>query len=244
MSDFATWVRSVGNAPAPSMRLALWCEALARGEAEDAATLLEAGARAAREDAHALAAWLALVDFPTVLEKVGAHRLHDILEEAERLELSACTLVLGRHGPRPVPDELGPPPDPIVDRLSLGHRKTAARGGRSHLLDRILKDPNPAVVAEALKNPRLREREVVDIATRRPCPEVVFWHLARAPQWMARAAVRRAVVLNPYSPPRLSMLLLVGLAEPELRFAAEQEGLHRAVREGALEIMKWERKAY
>lgn len=241
MTGLALWVNSAANA-APSVRLALWCEALSKGSAIDAAMLVDCVARAARKDSQALAAWLGLVDFPSVLERVGAGRLHEVLEEAEHGDLAACALAFGHHGKRPVDDELGPPPDPVVDRLSLGHRKTAVRGGRSQLLERLLKDPDPSVVAEALKNPRLREREVVAIATRRPCPEKVFWHLAGAPQWMARGAVRRAVVLNPYAPPRLSAMLLVGLTEPELRFASEQEGLHRAVREGALKVLEWERR--
>lgn len=239
MTDFARWVRNCAQTPASSMRLSLWCEALGMGEPSEGARLIEHVAAAARDDANALSVWLGLVDFPTVLERVGANRLHDILEEAERLELAACALVLGHHGAGQVEESLGPPPDPVVDRMSLGHRKTAVRGSRGHLLERLLKDPDPAVVAEALRNPRLREREVVDIASRRPCSEIVFWHLARAPDWIARAAVRRTIVLNPYAPPRLALTLAVSLPAQELRFVAEQEGLHRAVREGALEIAKW-----
>lgn len=239
MRDYQRWLENCSRVPAHSMRFGLWCEALAGWSAEEAASLIDFAACAARRDAHALAAWLTLADFPALLERVGALRLHELFEEAERLELAAAILVLGTGERRKVADSLGPPPDRLIESMSLGMRKTAARGVRGKVLERLLKDPSPEVVAEVLRNPRLREREVVEIASRRPAPEALFWHLAAAPQWMAREAVRRTVALNPYAPPRLAVTLAVTLSAPDLRLAWEQEGLHRVVREGALEIYGW-----
>jgi hypothetical protein len=67
----------------------------------------------------------------------------------------------------------------------------------------------------------------------------VFWRLARSETWMRRPAVRRAVVHNPYAPPRLTVVLVVFLTDPELHEVRESEGLHPAVREGALQVLGW-----
>lgn len=239
MSDFDRWVKNLARAKAHSIRNSLWCEALREREGEDAARLIDHVARKARTEEAALSAFLGLLDLPAVVERVGGGKFHDILASAQEANLSACRLLLENPGPRHLPDELGPPPDPVVERMTLGHRKTAARGARSQLLEKLMRDPDPEVAAQVLRNPRLREREVVAIASRRPSPEALFRNIARAPRWLALPAVRRAMVLNPYAPPDLSVALLVSLPDRELKEVAKMEGLHRAVRDGALEILGW-----
>ncbi|MBI5443448.1 MAG: hypothetical protein HY900_19820, partial [Deltaproteobacteria bacterium] len=117
----------------------------------------------------------------------------------------------------------------------------AARGLRGPLLDRLLKDPDPRVVREILRNPRLRESEVLAIASRRPCPTDVLRWLARAEAWIFRPAVRRALVLNPFTPPELSLALLPTLSATELLEVADQGPVHRAIRAGAETVREWGR---
>jgi hypothetical protein len=128
-----------------------------------------------------------------------------------------------------------------LDSRTLGQRKAAARGRRSPLLDRLLTDPDPRVVREVLRNPRLREWEVVAIASRRPCPGEVLELLAASETWLRRPAVRRAMVFNPHTPPRLALALAVLLTAPELGEVAQRERLHPAVRDGAVQILGWRR---
>ncbi len=233
--------QKVGRILPHSVRQSLWCEALSTLLPSDAAFLIDYCARQARVSAEGKAAYLPLVDFRAVKARVGGARLYSILEMARREDFSACLLLLEDHGPRNAPDRLGPPPDPICENMSLGHRKAAARGVRSPVLERLLKDPDPRVVREALRNPRLREEEVVAIASRRPSPEELFHNLAAAPEWIKRGAVQRAVVFNPYAPVTLVVFLLVCLASQTLDEAANANGLPDAVRWGAREILSWER---
>jgi hypothetical protein len=238
-SAAARFGRVVAAAGVHSVRQGLWCEALRSREPPEAARMVDIAVRRARGGAEGLAVYLPLVDYRTLREKVGEARLQAVREAARAEGCDAALLPLEDLGPPGGPDRIGPPPDPICDRMTLGHRKAAARGMRSPLLERLLKDPDPRVVAQALRNPRLVEREVVSIASRRPCPEDVFHHLAASPRWIARAAVQRAVTLNPYAPPRLAAALLVCLPGEDLLEIAKTKGLHPAVRCGALEVRRW-----
>jgi hypothetical protein len=53
--------------------------------------------------------------------------------------------------------------------------------------------------------------------------------------------VRRAMVLNPHTPPRLSLSLAVLFTAPELEEVAQRQRLHPAVRDGAVQILGWRR---
>ncbi len=225
---------------AAESRLALWAEALGALAPADGARLLAAAVRAAvsrRPDA--VRVYLPLLRLGDLAARAGPGRLAEVLEAARELDLGEALLILEHPGGPRRPAEPGPPPDPLLEAVTLGHRKAAARGRRSPLLDRILGDPDPRVIREVLRNPRLREPEVVAIASRRPCPEGVFLLLAGTEAWIRRPAVQRAVLQNPHAPPRLALGLLVLQPGPLLSEVANDEGLHPAVREGALQVLGW-----
>ncbi len=232
-------IDNIASAPAHSLKFGLWSDLLLNSPSGEGALLFDRCARRARTENSALAAYLVLADFPTLVEKVGPGRMAEILHSARELELHAAVLLLEHHGERNAPDKMGPPPDPIADSMSLGHRKTVARGPRSPILERLMKDPDPRIVEQTLRNPRLREEEVVAIASRRPCPEEVFWNIASADRWITRAPLRRAIVLNPYAPLRLAITLLVTLTDVELSELKNEKRLHPSIRYAASEIPGW-----
>lgn len=237
-------LRRLASVEGEEVRRALWAEALSSLDPAEAARVLDRVARqAALRRPEAVSAYLALLNLPALVERVGPGPMAGILAAAQTGGLEGCLLLLEYRGPPAAPEDLGPPPDPLLDTLTLGHRKTAARGPRSSVLDRILRDPDPRVVGEILRNPRLREAEVLAIASRRPCTEAVFSLLVRTGAWLRRPAVQRAVVRNPFAPPRLAAALAPLLRDPELEEIAKDEGLHPAVRDGALLVLAWRREA-
>lgn len=243
-AETAALLRRLAAVQGDEARRALWAETLATLAEALAACVLDRVVRgAALRRPPAVAAYLPLLDLPCLAERTGPGALAAILAAAQAQALEGCLLLLEYGGPPAAREDLGPPPDPLLESLTLGHRKTAARGPRGSVLERVLRDPDPRVVEEVLRNPRLREGEVVAIASRRPCPEAVFWLLLRRSGWLRRPAVQRAVVQNPYAPPRLAAALCALLRDPELEEVASDEGLHPAVQEGALLVLSWRRKA-
>jgi hypothetical protein len=235
---YRRWLLRAASAVTPSMRQGLWYETLRTYPPDRGAGLIDYIARKARSTPEAKAVYLPLVDRQALLGKVGAANLYEILECARDAKLQGCQLVLhsGKARTAKKPDQA---PDPVTAQLSLGHQKNIARGLRTPVMERLLKSHDPEVVREALRNPRLREEEVVAIASRRPCAEEVFNYLVAAPGWIARPIVQRSVVFNPYAAPSLAVPLLICLPAQTLQEVHKDKKLHPSVRDGALEIISW-----
>jgi hypothetical protein len=121
--------------------------------------------------------------------------------------------------------------------LTLGERKALARGPRGDLLDRLLRDPDADVIRVLLGNPHLVERDVVLVAARRPAHPSVLRAVFES-RWLARYPVKRALVLNPYTPTDLAVRLVPALTAPDQRAVAADPKLADAVRAQAAAIVR------
>lgn len=123
--------------------------------------------------------------------------------------------------PFPVIQDLPPRATVLRSRdgrpLTLGERRAAARKPDRLLLDRLLSDPDPGVVARLLRNPALTEREAVRIAAWRPGRPEILVEVLRAFRWSVRPIVQAALVRNPSMPPELATRLTLLLPAPKLR---------------------------
>jgi hypothetical protein len=103
---------------------------------------------------------------------------------------------------------------PAPDSAPLGTRKSLARRPHPATVERMLREQHPQVVRNLLDNPRLTEELVVKMASLRPTSADVLAEIGTHRIWSARTAVRRALVFNPFTPPRLAHaflpLLMVG----------------------------------
>ena len=62
-------------------------------------------------------------------------------------------------------------------------------------------------------------------------------------RWVIRSNIRRAIVLNPYSPSRLALMLMPLMSIQELTDLRTDASVQRVIREGAaalLELRGWE----
>lgn len=167
--------------------------------------------------------------------------MYELLAEVYRLaredDNRAVTRLLMTGKPRRGP--LGPsevPGDLEMSQLTLGRRKFIARCHDRARLDRLLYDPDPAVVHNLLRNPHLTEQDVVRLAARRPTRAVIQQEIHRS-RWGDRYRVRMSLVCNPYTPPELSVKLCGFLLRKELRQVARDTNLHRLVRDEARQIL-------
>jgi hypothetical protein len=116
--------------------------------------------------------------------------------------------------------------------LTLGERKALARGRRREILVALLADPDASVIRALLENPRLTEREVITVAARRPARADVLRVLA-ASRWCARYHVKRALVMNPYTPSEIAVRLVPALVEADRSLVAADPNLATTVRDAA-----------
>ena len=120
--------------------------------------------------------------------------------------------------------------------LTLGERKQLARGGRRDLLDRLLRDPDPAVIRLLLGNPRLTEANVITIAARRPTHPDIQREVYAARRWIARYRIKRTLALNPWTPSDVAIRLLPFMTEPDLKLIGTDAELGEAVRAAARKL--------
>jgi hypothetical protein len=135
-------------------------------------------------------------------------------------------------------DPLAPerPLTPSGRPLTLGERKSLARGHRRELLLQLLRDPHPDVVAVLVDNPHITERDVLVLAARRPSTAEALAHVAASRRWLPRHGIRVALVKNPYTPVPWAVRLATTLRPSDLREVAADANLAPLVREQARDL--------
>lgn len=140
--------------------------------------------------------------------------------------------------PEPPPPEEPQVPDYGRGRpLSLGERKSLARGRDRRFLDRALRDPHPDVIMLLLQNPRITEADVVRICALRPGRPAVLRAVFASPRWVLRPAVRRALAYNPATPEEITGALVPMLPPADLREIARDGRVPVAVRRRCFEVL-------
>jgi hypothetical protein len=98
----------------------------------------------------------------------------------------------------------------------LGMRKALARKPDFNMLRRIARDQDHRVIGNLLNNSKLTESDVIRIAATRPTSPRVIEEIFNHPRWIARHSVKKAIVLNPYSPLSISLRLITYMRLQEL----------------------------
>jgi len=104
-----------------------------------------------------------------------------------------------------------------VNRLSAGERVASARRCNGTLAKALMFDLELAVFEALLTNPRLREEDLVALASSpRAAPEQLRM-LSYDRKWSYRYAIRKALVLNPHTPRAAAASQLRHLRRTDLR---------------------------
>jgi hypothetical protein len=119
---------------------------------------------------------------------------------------------------------------------TLGHRKMLARTATGTMLQRVLDDPHPDVIQNALQNPGVTDDAVVRLSARRPIGGSVLEMVARS-RFQNSGTVRRAIVLNPDCPQRLAIRLIGSMTPTDLYDVVHAPGLHKDVKAAARRLM-------
>jgi hypothetical protein len=224
--------RRLAALPAPQMRRAALREVLSSLTPADAARLCGELVRRGRDGAPYDVALLAL---NAVLDggDLGYEQHAQLYDQARHLGDDALARLLLSAAPPPP----GTPPPAVAipgfRELTLGQKKSLARGRRREVLERLLRDPDVSVLRILLSNPRLTESDVVRVAARRPTTAAAQRAVFSCERFITRYTVKRALVLNPYTPSDLAARLVPLLTLVDLEEVAEDSGLAEQVRQAA-----------
>lgn len=230
LDDGDILIRRLGALSDPAQRVASVAEAYERLGAEGFADLLSivlarAQTRRSERDQLAVAAVMDYLDS----EKFGDQgRLELIVAARESgqeplLRLLHAPTEQEQHEVEHVPDYGKGRP------LTLGERKSLARRPNRHLLERVLSDPHPAVIRNALRSSKLVEADVVRMVSRRPNYAKVLREVYLNPRWSRRYPVKVALVRNPHTPPEIALKLLPQLMRQDLEEIRADRQLHASV---------------
>lgn len=127
--------------------------------------------------------------------------------------------------------------DIMMDYLPLGIKRSFAKKMDRILIRRMLLEKDPHVVKNLLSNPMITEKDVLKIASVRPTRAEVIKVIYAFDKWINLYSVKEAIVKNPYSPFRLSLLMLFFMQKKELKSIHSDNTLHPVIREIASEIL-------
>jgi hypothetical protein len=235
----------------PKQRIVAVAEALAAGSSADAAHLiaglLERAGDATSGHRAALDATILVLGDDARLPYERRAAIYSAAIEAALPDVAL--LLFDAAPPAPGVDRLlhklddDRPLVPTGRPLTLGERKSLARGHRRELLLQLLRDPHPDVIAVLVDNPHLTEADVLKIASRRPVLAGALLAIFHSDRWRARAHVRRALVLNPCTPLPLAARLMATLPDRDLSDAAVDAALGDTLRGHAGALLRRRRAA-
>lgn len=113
-----------------------------------------------------------------------------------------------RRVKHPASTDLKMEPDPKMEYVTLGEKMSLAKCRIKDTLDRLLYESDTKVIRNLLQNPRITEKEVIKIASKRPNTREVLTLILNNPKWISRYNVKRAIIRNPYTPTNISLGLL------------------------------------
>jgi hypothetical protein len=104
-----------------------------------------------------------------------------------------------------------------IDKLTLGERITAAKRCSHALIKALLFDPDPKVFEALLINQRVREDDLLLVASSSRASPLQLQLLADDRKWSYRYAIRKALVMNPLTPRSAAASMLRSLTPRDLR---------------------------
>ena len=109
-----------------------------------------------------------------------------------------------------------PLPDPKIDGLPIGLRKTMSKSHNRDIIEKLLYDQEPSVINVLLSNPRITETDIIKIVSRRPNSEEILRTVYGSQRWKYRYRVQCSLAMNPYTPVDITLGILPELFSSDL----------------------------
>ncbi len=176
-----------------------------------------------------------LGDVRSIAIHAGNDFMSDVLQRSRRYQFDEVVAILTDITPqrRIYHTEELETRNPPQDYLPLGVRKSLARKPDLGAIESLMLEQDPSVIHNLLNNPRTVEDMVIKMASLRPTSAEALEEIGAHPRWSARYRVKKSLVFNPYSPPRMVHSLLPTLLMRDLIDVTLSTVLHLDVRAGA-----------
>lgn len=236
-------VHDLAHSKEKKIRTTLFAERLGRLKAETIVLVIDEICRKAEERAPGYQEVLfSLIDIPAITSVLGYPKMSEVYLSSKRMGYERVTRLLSNPPPKKKRySEYDFVEGQVLEHLTVGEKRSLAKGIKKDTLDRLLYDPDPHVIRNLLNNPRITEMDVIKIASKRPNSGEVLTEVFNNKKWAERYSIKRALVKNPYTPTGLSLGLLHFMLIQDLKEISRDGTIHQVVRNAAEEILKKER---
>lgn len=196
------------------------------------------------EDERYRRVYAVLVDPDALTDAIGARRSAAIRRAAAMQRATKVCRLFSNPSPHKKDPYFGYEKEEEVkmDHFTLGERRSMSKATSKNVIDRLLSDPDPMVIGNILDNPRVTEKDILKVASKRPASPKILRLLATHKVWSKRYAVIKALVLNPYTQPRISVVLMESLMIKDIEDIVGDGNLHPEVISCAVEILDARRR--
>ncbi len=236
--ELASHLSSLELGPGTDVAAAREIANLEPGEAAHTLKVLVERAKSSPQAGRALAAAARALMFGSATDLPFSHRglIYDAAVRSHLPEVAA--LFVSDAAAKSLDRNAIEPNDPTLAEMTLGHKKSLARQADPIRMERLAVEGDARVIRELLLNPKLTEGVVIRMAARRPAKVDTLLEIWRSPKWSVRTQVRKALAMNPYTPPDVSLKILPHMLQGDLKMISLDHALHVAVRELARKLSK------
>lgn len=137
----------------------------------------------------------------------------------------------------PAPPQINQSMWHLVQRMKVGERLKLALRGNREARAILLRDSNKMIQRFVLKNPRITDDEIIQLARNRNADSELLRDIADHKHFARNLQVRQALVTNPKSPIVAALRFLPSISERELRQIAKSRNVSAAVVSAARRLL-------
>lgn len=125
----------------------------------------------------------------------------------------------------------------MLQELPIAEKIKMALTGDKEWRGLLVKEANRMVAAAVLKNPRVTDPEVVNVARNRTASEELIRIILLNREWMKHYEVKKALVEHPRTPLQKSMKLMENLIEKDLKVLAKSRNVSQPLVNNARRLL-------
>ncbi len=178
-----------------------------------------------------------------VFRELSYEQISTIYEIAEENSWTDIQALFHMVSPRWSEDEIKP--EGFAQKLSaltLGERKQLSRQMKRSNIEMLVFDEAHQVIEALLTNPKLRESDVVRLASRQGAPAKVLEEVCKSKRWNGHYPVRKALVFNSSTPLAYTLGFVRHLNRSDLKLLLETGGHRPELTKAARETLAKKKK--
>ena len=123
-----------------------------------------------------------------------------------------------------------------IQNMSRHEKAAEARKGNMDARNILIRDRDPHIVMNVLRNPRVSVSEIIQITKSQSLTLDMIKHISKQAEWVAVEDIRLNLILNPKTPVPLAMSLLKRLSDRNVRMLAKRP-IKQQIKSAALKIV-------